>query len=62
MSLLDWMIVVIPMMILIGVAFYSRRYTRDVVDYLAAGRIAWRRGALPGGTFWRSGIWPGPCP
>lgn len=42
MSLFDWMIVIIPMMILLGVAFYSRRYVRDVVDYLAAGRIAGR--------------------
>ena len=42
MSLLDWLIVIIPMCILLGVAFYSRRYARDVVDYLAAGRIAGR--------------------
>ena len=42
MSLLDWLIVVIPMCILLGVAFYSRKYARDVVDYLAAGRIAGR--------------------
>ena len=42
MSLIDWLIVIIPMCILLGVAFYSRRYARDVVDYLAAGRIAGR--------------------
>jgi len=42
MSLLDWLIVIIPMCILLGVAFYSRKYARDVVDYLAAGRIAGR--------------------
>ncbi|MDD3886286.1 MAG: hypothetical protein PHI35_05405 [Victivallaceae bacterium] len=28
--------------ILIGVAFYSRRYVRDVADYLACGRVAGR--------------------
>ncbi len=42
MSWIDWCIVVIPMSLLIGVAVYSRKYARGVVDFLAAGRIAGR--------------------
>lgn len=42
MTWLDWMIVIIPMVLLIGVAIYSRKYARGVVDFLAAGRIAGR--------------------
>lgn len=52
MSWIDWCIVIIPMTVLLGVAFYSRKYARDVVDFLAAGRIAGRYvlavGALEG--------------
>ena len=42
MSWIDWIIVIVPMACLLGVAFYSRKYSRDVVDYLAAGRVAGR--------------------
>ena len=42
MSIIDWIIVIVPMACLLGVAFYSRRYARDTVDYLAAGRVAGR--------------------
>ena len=42
MSLIDWLIVLIPIAALIGVAIYSSRYARGIVDYLAAGRIAGR--------------------
>ena len=42
MSWIDWCIVVIPVSVLLGVAFYSKRYARDAVDYLATGRIAGR--------------------
>ena len=42
MSWIDWCIVAIPMILLIGVSIYSRRYARGVVDFLAAGRIAGR--------------------
>ena len=42
MSIIDWIIVIAPMACLLGVAFYSKRYARDVVDYLAAGRVAGR--------------------
>lgn len=42
MTWIDWCITIIPMVALIWMAFYSRRYARGVVDYLAAGRIAGR--------------------
>ena len=42
MTWIDWCITIIPMAALIWMAFYSRRYARGVVDYLAAGRIAGR--------------------
>ena len=52
MSWIDWIIVIVPMACLLGVAFYSKRYARDTVDYLAAGRVAGRYvlavGALEG--------------
>ena len=42
MHWLDWMIVGIPLAVIIGMAFYSQRYARGVVDFLAAGRVAGR--------------------
>ncbi len=42
MSLLDWLIVIIPVIAVLGVGMYSRRYIRSVTDYLAAGRICGR--------------------
>ena len=42
MSIIDWIIVIVPMTCLLGVAFYSKRYARDTVDFLAAGRVAGR--------------------
>ena len=42
MHLVDWLIVVLPIISLICVAFYSRKYVRGVVDFLAAGRVAGR--------------------
>ena len=42
MSWIDWLIMVIPMFFVIGMGFYSRKYIKDVTDYLAAGRVARR--------------------
>ena len=42
MSLLDWLIVIVPLILLVWMAIYSGKYARGVVDYLAAGRIAGR--------------------
>ena len=39
---IDWLIVIVPVTIVIGVGFYSRRYIRGVADFLAAGRVCGR--------------------
>ncbi len=42
MHWIDWCITLVPLAFIIGMAFYSRRYIRGVVDFLAAGRVAGR--------------------
>ena len=42
MSWIDWLIVVLPIVFVVWIAFFSRRYVKGVVDYLAAGRVAGR--------------------
>jgi hypothetical protein len=39
--LIDWAIV-FPVLSILGVSLYSKRYVRAIVDYLAAGRVAKR--------------------
>ncbi|MGE4565654.1 MAG: sodium:panthothenate symporter, partial [Victivallaceae bacterium] len=36
------LIVIVPLLGVIGLAFYCRRYVRDIADYLASGRVAGR--------------------
>ena len=38
----NWLVVLLPMLCILGVALYSRRYVRDMADYLSAGRVARR--------------------
>lgn len=42
MSLIDWLIVIIPVTFVLGIGLYSRRYIRGVADFLAAGRVCGR--------------------
>lgn len=42
MTWLSWMIVVLPMIGMVWAAFYSKRFVKDVADYLACGRVAGR--------------------
>ncbi|MBQ9777142.1 MAG: sodium:panthothenate symporter [Lentisphaeria bacterium] len=42
MSIIDWLIVLIPLSIIIWFAVRAKRYARGVVDFLAAGRVAGR--------------------
>lgn len=42
MTLLSWLIVIVPLAVILGAAFYAKRYVRDVADYLACGRVAGR--------------------
>ncbi|MBP5531233.1 MAG: hypothetical protein J6Y54_04300 [Lentisphaeria bacterium] len=38
----NWLIVLVPVLCILAVSVYCRRYIRDVVDYLSAGRVARR--------------------
>lgn len=42
MHWLDWSIVILPMVLVVGLAVYAGKYARTVVNYLAAGRVAGR--------------------
>lgn len=42
MSWIDWMIVAVPVISIIGIAFYAKRFARSAADFLAAGRVAGR--------------------
>jgi Na+/proline symporter len=42
MHLIDWLIAIVPVVMVVGIAVYSKKYVRGVVDYLAAGRVAGR--------------------
>ncbi len=37
-----WLIVIVPLAGMLWMAFYSRKYVRDIADYLASGRVAGR--------------------
>jgi SSS family solute:Na+ symporter len=39
---LDWIIVCIPLLLVLAISLYTRRYVKGVSDYLAAGRVAGR--------------------
>ena len=45
----NWLIVILPMLCILGMAFYSRRYVHDMADYLSAGRVARRYVICVGG-------------
>ena len=42
MSLLDWLIVCIPLVIVAVIALRAQRYVKSVSDFLTAGRVAGR--------------------
>ncbi len=42
MSWIDWLVMIVPMVFVLGMGFWSRRYVKGVSDYLAAGRVAGR--------------------
>ncbi len=42
MHLIDWIIMLVPFTAVLALAIYAKRYARDVVDFLAAGRVAGR--------------------
>lgn len=42
MHWIDWLIVLVPTILILGLSLYSRKYVHGVVDFLAAGRVAGR--------------------
>ena len=42
MHWLDWIILIVPVIFVLSMAFYARKYVRGVADFLAAGRVAGR--------------------
>lgn len=42
MHWLDWVVALIPLMIVVSVGLYAQRYVKGVSDFLAAGRVAGR--------------------
>ena len=42
MSWIDWLLMLVPMVFIVYMGFYSKKYIRGVSDYLAAGRLAGR--------------------
>ena len=42
MHIIDWIIMIVPFFAVLGLAIYAKKYARDVVDFLAAGRVAGR--------------------
>ena len=42
MHWIDWLIMLVPFIVVIWMAIYSRKYVRGVADFLAAGRVAGR--------------------
>ena len=42
MHIIDWIILVIPVLVVVYIGLKTQRYVRDVSDFLAAGRVAGR--------------------
>ena len=42
MHFIDWIIVAVPMLIVLGIAWYTRRFLKSVADFMAGGRNAGR--------------------
>jgi len=42
MHWIDWVITLVPLTLILYLAFYSKKYVRGIVDFLAAGRVAGR--------------------
>lgn len=42
MHWIDWGIAIVPVVLVLSIAIYTRRYVRGIADFLAAGRVAGR--------------------
>lgn len=42
MHLLDWILIIVPLGVILGIGLYTRQYMRSVADFLSGGRLAGR--------------------
>ncbi|RYG70912.1 sodium:proline symporter, partial [bacterium] len=42
MAPIDWILLIVPLLFVLGVALYANRFTRSVADFLSGGRLAGR--------------------
>src|SRR5438309_11944390 len=42
MQTIDWILVVVPLLVVLGFAVYTQRYVKSVADFLSGGRCAGR--------------------
>lgn len=42
MQTLDYILIIVPLLLVVGVGFYTRSYMRSVADFLSCGRVAGR--------------------
>lgn len=42
MRILDWLLIVLPLVLAIGIILYTKRYMRSVADFMSGGRMAGR--------------------
>ena len=42
MQNIDWVLVIVPLVIVFGFAVYTQRYVKSVADFLSGGRCAGR--------------------
>lgn len=42
MSSIDWLLIIFPLLVILGIGLYTRQYMRSVADFLSGGRLAGR--------------------
>ncbi len=42
MAWIDWLLIIFPLMLILGIGLYTRQYMRSVADFLSGGRLAGR--------------------
>lgn len=42
MKLIDWILVALPLLLVLGIGYFTQRYMKSVADFLSSGRVAGR--------------------
>ena len=42
MQAIDWILLIVPLLVVLGVGVYTQRYMKSVADFLSGGRVAGR--------------------